>query len=257
MRSFPSPTSLSAAVMIAFVLRWSMIEAQAAPVALPPISAILRTTAKKLTNEAIAAESAKDYVRAISLYQQAYRVMPHPILQFNIGQVYRLVGDLVEAERYYRVYLVLDPNGQAASMAREFLASHPARSPELGEVHPTTPIDSTLAKKPQQTSDVSDPGGPSHTPDAAERSRRARSLKRTGYKLLGGGLGLGVVAFGLAFYRADVGRGLGIAALLTTSTGIGVAWYANNQIRAAKSIAWSPMLGPGLTGVAFTGTLPR
>jgi tetratricopeptide (TPR) repeat protein len=260
--------ALSTIAMFVLVFRWPTVDAQPAPGAPAPVSATQLERARKLTEEALAAESNKEYVTAIALYQRAYQIVPHPLLQFNIGQAYMLAQDFVQAEIYYRLYLTRDPNGPGAARAREFLASRSTTSPDLSERRSTTegghppgqiePISAASDKNgPRQAPDVETPVASPRISDAEARYKRARHIQRTGYKLLGGGLGLGVVAFGLAFYRADVGRGLGIAALLTTSTGIGVAWYANNQIRAAKSIAWSPVLGPGFTGVAFTGTFPH
>jgi tetratricopeptide (TPR) repeat protein len=218
-----SRRSLTLAVLVLSLLcPWSAVEAQ-------PTDAVFedqREMARKLTNDAIAAEGAKDYAIAISLYQQAYALVPHPVLEFNIGQAYMLSGDLDQAERYYRIYLTHDPDGQFARQAGQFLDSR---------------IDAREHQRRLQ-----------------QRHERARNLKRTGYKLLGTGAGLGVAAFGLYFYREDVGRGVGWAAFLVTATGVGVCWYANGQINATrpKPVTWSPVLGPGFAGIAWTGALP-
>ena len=83
-------------------------------------------------------------------------------------------------------------------------------------------------------------------------------MKRTGYKLLGTGAGLGAAAFGLYFYREDVGRGVGWAAFLLTATGVGVCWYANGQINATKpsAVTWTPVVGSDFAGIAWTGAFP-
>src|SRR6185436_11808924 len=231
MQSLLSPISLAAAVTLALVFRWSTIDAQPTSAIPAPISASQRA-AKELTDEAIAAERAKDYAKAIALYQQAYLIVPHPLLQFDIGQDYMLAGDLVQAERYFRLYLTLDPNGLGAPTAREFLASRPP-----------APEDDI-----QQVTDLDDPIASSRALEA--RYERARQIKRTGYKILGGRATLGAAAVGLFFYREYLGRGLGLAAFLTTTAGIGVCWYGNTQRRAARSVAWSPMLGSGFAGIA-------
>jgi len=194
-----------------------------------------RAAAKKLTIDAITAESAKDYTKAIALYQQAYLIVPHPVLQFDIGQDYMLAGDLSQAERYFKLYLTRDPDGPGAPTARKFLSSRPVAD-EDGI---------------QQVTDLDDPIASSRALEA--RYERARLIKRTGYKILGGGVALGAAAVGLFFYREYLGRGLGLAAYLTTTAGIGVCWYGNTQRRAARSVAWSPMLGPGFAGIAWTG----
>jgi tetratricopeptide (TPR) repeat protein len=211
-----------AVLVLSLIFPLSAVEAQ-------PIASDFedqREMASKLTNDAIAAEDAKDYAIAIALYQQAYALMPHPILEFNIGQAYMLAGDLDQAERYYQLYLTHEPDGQFARKADQFL-------------------DSRMSAREHQLR-------------LQQRHERARNMKRTGYKLLGTGAGLGAAAFGLYFYREDAGRGVGWAAFLLTATGVGVCWYANNQINATKpkSVTWTPMLGSGFAGIALMGALP-
>jgi tetratricopeptide (TPR) repeat protein len=215
--------SLSFAVLVLSLgFPSSAVEAQ-------PTAAVFedpRELARKLTSDAIAAEGDRDYAIAIALYQQAYALVAHPVLEFNIGQAYMLSGDLDQAERYYRLYLTHDPEGQFARQVGQFLDSRvSAREHELR---------------------------------LEQRHERARNLKRTGYKLLGTGAGLGAAAFGLYFYREDVGRGVGWAAFLLTATGVGVCWYANGQISATRPrpVTWSPVLGSGFAGIAVTGALP-
>jgi hypothetical protein len=279
------------------VFRWSAVEAQPAPGSPAPTAANQLAAARKLTDAALAAEDAKDYAGAIALYQQAYLIAPHPILQFNIGQAYMMAGNLDQAERYYRLYLSREPKGRGAPIARKFLASRPAApssqqapsSTEPGRTATSSNVvdpadhagsDSRGASvtsragehHPDQIESTSTPStsgqmGPPHSTggealsapapaiDASVRLERGHRTKRTGYKIIGGGVALGLGAVGLSFYRGDVGRGVGVAAFLTGVTGVGVCWYANNQITAAKAVTWSPMLGSGFAGIAFAGPL--
>jgi tetratricopeptide (TPR) repeat protein len=123
MHSLLFRVSLGVAVMLSIALRWSTVDAQPAPSAPSTATANQIAEAQKLTQDAIAAEQAGNYTTAIALYQQAYQLMPHPTLVFNIGQVYEFAGNRSEAERYYRVYLMKAPNGPQAAVARQFLAS--------------------------------------------------------------------------------------------------------------------------------------
>jgi tetratricopeptide (TPR) repeat protein len=132
MHSRRSHASLGAVVMLALVLGWSNVYAQLAPATPTPTSASQREKAKKLTDDAIAAERAKDYTTAITLYQQAYQLVPHPILMFNIGQTYMLTGNSPESAKYFKQYLAHDPDGPGASIARKFLASLPTRGRGCG-----------------------------------------------------------------------------------------------------------------------------
>lgn len=314
--------SLGAAVMLALVLRWSTADAQPAPKAPSLTSASQQAKAKKLTDDAIAAESAKNYATAITLYQQAYQLVPHPILQFNIGQVYMFSGDRAEAEKYFRRYLARDPNGPGAPVAREFLASLPATTsnpPQTrsasrpthrtssGKQTATTTSDVASApdhkplsagtmratdkdpgmrhpKQSEVTTSASDldedellkPSGVSpidvtqsrdghldedelrSTPGvtyAKEQRKHATETLYISYAVMGAGTALGVTALAAVSER-DARIGLGIMALVFTGGGVGAFLHGRSQLRAAKAVAWSPVVGSGFAGVALGGTLP-
>jgi len=81
-----------------------------------------RRTAKKLVDQGIKAQLAKDYDRAIEFYEKAFALVPHPILLFDIGQAHRLAGRLEQAVPFYERYLALDPGGPESAAAHTFLA---------------------------------------------------------------------------------------------------------------------------------------
>jgi hypothetical protein len=97
--------------------------AQRAPGAPAPSDAKRRAAAKKLVDDAIAAQNAGDYDKAIALYQRAFALIPHPDLLFNVGQAYRLAGQPRKAARFYTRYLQLAPDGKEAATARAHLAA--------------------------------------------------------------------------------------------------------------------------------------
>lgn len=66
-------------------------------------------------------KDAGDFDAAASEYQKAYALVPHPVLFFNLAQVYRLGGDKVKALDYYERYVVEDPTGRASRQARQFI----------------------------------------------------------------------------------------------------------------------------------------
>jgi tetratricopeptide (TPR) repeat protein len=84
-------------------------------------------TAKQYVDAGLAAQNAKDYETAISLYTKAYALVPHPVLLFNIGQAHRLAGRIDQAVRFYQQYLDADPKGTQAATARDLLAEIKAR----------------------------------------------------------------------------------------------------------------------------------
>lgn len=59
------------------------------------------------------------YEKAAREYRKAYDLVPHPLLIFNLAQVYRLGGDTEKALEHYQKYLDEDPQGPAAEQARE------------------------------------------------------------------------------------------------------------------------------------------
>jgi tetratricopeptide (TPR) repeat protein len=61
-----------------------------------------------------------DHAAAAREYQKAYALVPHPVLIFNLAQVYRLGGDRERAIEHYERYLAADPNGRASRQARQF-----------------------------------------------------------------------------------------------------------------------------------------
>jgi tetratricopeptide (TPR) repeat protein len=65
-------------------------------------------------------KDAGEYERAAREYERAYELVPHAILFFNLGQVYRLAGERARAVDYYGRYLEADPTGQASAQARRF-----------------------------------------------------------------------------------------------------------------------------------------
>jgi tetratricopeptide (TPR) repeat protein len=78
--------------------------------------------AKSYVDAGLTAQSIGDYDTAITLYTKAYELVQHPILLFNIAQVYRLAERDDKAAKYYRQFLGTTPVGPEAQLARELLA---------------------------------------------------------------------------------------------------------------------------------------
>src|SRR5690606_17243444 len=139
---------------------------------------------------------AKNYETALALYMKAYQLVPHPILLFNIGQAYRLAGNLDQAELFYRRYLERDPDGPYASIAREFIASLLASRPAAPEPAPAT----------RNASEDPPMAPPSPTADPARAQEepvpRATMLKYAGYTLMGFGVVIGATGI-RSIYQED------------------------------------------------------
>jgi tetratricopeptide (TPR) repeat protein len=113
------------AVAVAVAVPCAVHDAAAQPAKVDPLKA---KTAKQYVDAGLAAQNAKDYETAISLYGKAYELVPHPVLLFNIGQAHRLAGRVDEAKRFYQQYLDADPKGPQATTARELIAEIDARA---------------------------------------------------------------------------------------------------------------------------------
>lgn len=68
-----------------------------------------REAAKAATKQATAAYNLGHYDEATSLYEEAYRLVPDPILLYDLGQSYRQANKLDKALTAYRSYLRTAP----------------------------------------------------------------------------------------------------------------------------------------------------
>jgi tetratricopeptide (TPR) repeat protein len=82
------------------------------------------------------------YPDAIAEYETAYELGKRPSMMFNIARSYHLAGDHPQALEYYRKYIELDPDGEAATEANEYITTLSARE-EKKKV--------SLAVKPKRT----------------------------------------------------------------------------------------------------------
>ncbi len=81
----------------------------------------LKATAKQYVTDGLKAQDAGRYAEAISLYNKAYELVPHPELLFNLGQAHRLRGETAIALTYYQKYLAVDSRGRGAKEAAQWI----------------------------------------------------------------------------------------------------------------------------------------
>jgi iron complex outermembrane receptor protein len=86
--------------------------------------------AKQYVDAGLAAQNARDYDTAITLYTKAYELVPHPLLLFNLAQAHRLAGRDDQALPLYEKYLAEEPGGAQAPIAQELVAELRARASE-------------------------------------------------------------------------------------------------------------------------------
>lgn len=137
-----------------------------------------------LVKKAIAKSQAGDHTLAIELYQQAYNIIPQPILLSNIGSEYQQAQKPADAVKYFCRYLEADPNGSNVTFATTQVKSlqiqlgneiddsdackvKPKKAPEPPPPAPVEPVTGTNF-------------GPTGGPVAEEPSHPGRALEYTG-----------------------------------------------------------------------------
>jgi tetratricopeptide (TPR) repeat protein len=80
-----------------------------------------KSRARELFKSGEAAYQAGNYDRAIHDYNEAFALVPLPLLLFDLGQAYRMKGERDKAIANYQKYLDVDPNGRGAEEARTHL----------------------------------------------------------------------------------------------------------------------------------------
>jgi tetratricopeptide (TPR) repeat protein len=76
-----------------------------------------------------------EYNDALQAFKEAYRAHEDPSILFNIGQCYRQLGDKDQAVRFYRMYLIKEPDAPNRLEVRDQIArlelaiAHPEPSP--------------------------------------------------------------------------------------------------------------------------------
>src|SRR6185503_18024919 len=194
-----------------FVLMVSMV-AYAQPA--PPSDA-KREAARLYVEDGVAAQNRGEFDAAISLYNRAYELIPHPVLLFNIAQALRLAGRIEQADSFYQRFLATNPTGPEAQIARDVRAeiaeARRARAPRPEP--PPDPIphsaDTSRIDPPQPAESPS----PSMTNVAATRID-SRSTPPWYSDKLGDALAIGGVAatvaaiilYRSALYDADTAR---------------------------------------------------
>ena len=93
----------------------SLILAPAIVAAQP--SAKDKQQASDLVKKAIAKSQAGDHQAAVELYEQAYKIIPQPLLLSNMGSEYQQMKKPVEALKYFCKYIEADPSGSNVTYA--------------------------------------------------------------------------------------------------------------------------------------------
>ncbi len=142
-----------------------------------------KTEAEQLSGQAIVEFNAKNYDKAVELFEQAFAVDPQPNYLFNIGRVYEEAGNLESAVEFYGRF-VKQPGVDitARETALERLQVLRKIIEETKEPEPEPEPEPEVEPKPE----------PEPVPDPAiEKNAKKRKVMRgAGFGLLGAGVGV-------------------------------------------------------------------
>ncbi len=157
-----------------WLLRWVLVgflaTAIGAPLAhgqpAPVVDKAKARAAKQYVEAGLAAQRTGDYDTAITFYQKAYELVPHPVLWFNMAQAHRLARRVEQALELYAMYLASDANGPQANTARALVA-------ELEALKAEESRKADEARKADQARQVAEAARKAEELRQAEASRRA------------------------------------------------------------------------------------
>jgi tetratricopeptide (TPR) repeat protein len=141
-----------------------------------------RALARRRYDEGLAAVDRGDLEEALAAFQEAYRLRPHPLVLYNVGQAYAALGrprEAVEAlERYLKEAGSTAPADRRETVAQQILALKAKLPPPPQSPPPPAPI------LPSDT-ELSSPAAVARPSNAG-----AYGLTAGGLAILGGALGL-------------------------------------------------------------------
>lgn len=187
---------MAAAVLLALVAAAPLARAQPAGPAQgeKPGAPDEKAIARQHFQKAKELHEKKQYAEAAVEYLEAYRHMPLPAFIYNAGQVYRLGGEKEKALEHYKKYLELEPAGEGAEDARQFIAELSAAI----EAEKSAPGAQPEAPGGGVTAPAPGGGGPDER-DTGEKPGRALMVAG----LVSGGIGVAALGAGAVFaFRA-------------------------------------------------------
>ena len=112
-----------------------------APQAAPAQSSQDIQTAKQLADEGAAHYKAGSFAAAATAFKAAYDLSGRAELLFNVGQSFRLAGDLRQAEAFLQQYLAESPGARnAAEVVNAIVEIQQQIAADLATVHLETPV---------------------------------------------------------------------------------------------------------------------
>lgn len=198
----------------------------AEPELAPPPAPPLTWAAGELVELGLAAHARGDYPAALTAFELAAALAPHPLLDFDRAQTLRLAGRDAEALVAYRTFLAAESTGPEADLARGFVATLTER------------VDRDRDREPE------DPPPPDPPTTTATPRRGGRALRVVGMT----SATLGVGALGAATYLALSAR----AAERTLSTP-GATYDPALDARGRRDARWATITALAGGALVVTG----
>ena len=222
-------------------------------------------TAKQYVDAGLAAQDTGDYDTAITFYQKAYDLVPHPVLLFNMAQAHRLAGRMDKAVELYKKYLATAPSGAQAKTAKELVDDYTTKQAAADEqkrkdAAKQAAIDAEKQKQQEATTRrareeaahvaterAASPPPPQPPPASAhaepEVRDHGRPLRLTGIAMAG----VGVV--GIA-----VGIGFGVhASTLSSDLSVHGAQFDPEKVADGQAADRNMIIGLGIGGALIVG----
>lgn len=254
------------AILLATVLLAVPVGAIAQPAKSP------EERAGELVDEANRHYNVAEYKEAIAAYKEAYKLIPEPLLLWNLAQAYRLAGDCTNALTFYKNYVREAPGGQFRAMADQRIPEMEAcakKAPPPTGTTDTPPAGSTDTPTDAGDPRLNDPLGDGRTPgemgpagppenggNVAPPPSSGGSLRIAGYALTGAGA-LGLVAGGYFSLKARSLAGDAERACATECTGAELMDFDRQGDAADRNatiayIAGGVMLAAGVATIVIT-----
>jgi tetratricopeptide (TPR) repeat protein len=184
----PLTIALSFGLSLSLALGPQLVFAAPAASEPPPdadtgVSQAEKTEAEQLSGQAIVEFNAKNYDKAVELFEQAYAVDPQPNYLFNIGRVHEEAGNLEAAVEYYGRFVKqpgVDITARETALERLRVLRDIVEETKQPEKEPE--------KEPEVEPEPEPEPVPEPTNEKSERKRKA--MRGAGFGLLGVGAGV-------------------------------------------------------------------
>ncbi len=169
----------------------------------------IKADAKALTAEGQRLVGGERFLEASAKFREAYALVPHPTLLYNLGISHRLAGNRFTSRSYYRKYLAVQSEGELADLARKFIAEldlsisedpAPDPIPETKAKAPDNSVPPATTDTPTQGSNSDGNGSVSGAVEPTETQSRRR-MTTTTWALSG----VSLVSLGIGSYFAIAG----------------------------------------------------